>query len=171
MLTGTRTERFREATKRQIMGVLMDSTNGNNGVEPSSSSGKLKDMTNENRVSLMVQDLQKGLDRQLDGIKADVATWKQEQVQAHYSGMMKIPKATRQLTVKEFNEKYNCNLLDLLKNVGGNHSALSGHAFAKPPICGTKRDRALQTPAPTKGRLPMQTPGGTIRTVRKGEMM
>jgi hypothetical protein len=113
----------------------------------------------------MIQDLQKGLDRHLESIKADIATWKQEQLQAHYSGMMKIPKATRQMTVKEFNEKYNCNLLGLLKNVR------SDCLMKKPPNCGTKRERALQTPAPTKGRLPMQTPGGTLRTVRKGEMM
>ena len=169
MAPAARTERHREATKRQIMGVLMDSTN--NGVAESSSpaTGKGNDSNissgEKNRVNLMIQDLQKGFDRHLESIKADIATWKQEQLQAHYSGMMKIPKATRQMTVKEFNEKYNCNLLDLLKNVR------SDCLMKKPPACGTKRERALQTPAPTKGRLPMQTPGGTLRTVRKGEMM
>lgn len=151
------------------MGALMDTTNNEAKTSSAiSSSSSLKsnnmEITDDHRVSLMIEDLQKGLDRQLEAIQTDLATWKQEQLQAHHSGMMRIPKATRQMTVQEFNEKYHCTLLDLLKNVRINE------ASQKPPICG-KRERALQTPAPSKGRLPMQTPGGTIRTVQRGELM
>ena len=178
----TRTERFRDVAHRHI-GVLMDATNTNTAAaagaeddtkEAAATTTTIVDGTNEDHISMMIEDLQKGLHRRLDGIKTDMLTCKQDQLQAHYSGMMKIPKSTREMTIAEFNEKYNCNLLDLLKTTRMNTlpSTVGNADVARkmpPPVCG-KRDR-LETPAPHRGNRPMQTPATIVRTVRRGEML
>lgn len=136
------------------------------------------DGTNRNHVSMMIQDLERGLTKQLAAIETDMLTCKQEQLEAHNKGMMKIPKGVREMTVQDFNKKYGCNLLELLhtakSNVTGTASADTAmEATMKKmpaPMCG-KRDRVFETPALNRGIRPMQTPGGTMRTVRRGEKL
>ena len=119
---------------------------------------------------MLVEDLQKGLTRQLDNIKTDMLTCQQEQLQAHYSGMMKIPKMTREMTIADFNQKYNCNLLEVLQSARSNNAG-AGVAKAMPVASCGKRERGLQTPAPYRGNRPMMTPTTAVRTVRKGEVL
>ena len=158
--TRTRAEQY----KRQLVGVLMDTTN--TSVSGTTKSVGVVDGTDKSHVSMMVEDLRNGLNKRLDAIKTDMLTCKQEQYQAHCAGMMKIPKATREMTIKEFNAKYNCNLLELLQTVKS-HATGPVDKDVPAPLCG-KRDR-FETPAHHRGR-PMQTPA-TVRTVRRGEQM
>ena len=153
-----------EQYKRQIVGVLMDSTNSS--VSSASKTVGVVDGTDKNHVSMMIEDLKNGLNKKLDAIRTDMLTCKQDQYQAHCSGMMKIPKGIREMSIKDFNAKYNCNLLEMLQTAKINATGQAARDFPA-PVCG-KRDR-FETPAPHRGR-PMQTPG-TIRTVRRGEQM
>ena len=124
---------------------------------------------------MLVEDLQKALRRQLDNIKMDMTMCKQEQLQAFSSGMMKISNMTREMTIADFNQKYNCNLLDVLQSVRQNHtmesSAMVGATTSVPAASCGKRERGLQTPAPYRGNRPMMTPTTAMRTVRKGEIL
>ncbi|CAB9500301.1 expressed unknown protein [Seminavis robusta] len=156
----SRTEQLREATKRQIVGVLTDTTNNRK-------SSTVVDGSDPTHVSLMIQDLQRDFDRRLDAIKSEMLACKQDQYQAHCKGVIKIPKPTRSMTVKEFNQKYNCSLLDLLQNVRAHAS--EGFASIPAAVCG-KRER-LETPIPFRGNRTVQTPSTIIRTVRRGEIM
>ena len=168
-ISRTRTDQVREATKRHIVGVLSDTTN--NGAASGKSPAKV-DGSDETHVSMMIEDLQRGLNRQLESIKLDMSACKQEQYQAHCRGMMKIPKSTRDMSIREFNQKYNCDLLDLLQNVRANAFENTAEDAAKNvpvAMCG-KRDR-LETPIPFRGNRPMQTPATIVRTVRRGEML
>ena len=175
----TRTERLREATKKNIVGVLMDATNNSSTTNENSNSSSsmtkptttnsaaVVDGSNETHIFMLVEDLQKGLTRQVDNIKTDMMTCQQEQLQAHYSGLMKIPKMTREMTIADFNQKYNCNLLEVLQSVRNNAAV----GLAKPVASCGKRERGLQTPAPYRGNRPMMTPNTAVRTVRKGEVL
>lgn len=155
----TRTSR-RDAAKRH-MGVLEDSTN----MAVEGVNGKM-DSTSDD-VALLIQGLEKGLARQLEATKADVVTWKEEQLQAYKTGVIRINKNIRNMTVAEFNRSHNCNVLDLLKGVRANSNSKKIPA----PMCG-KRDRTgMETPAPYRGNRPMRTPATVLRTVRRGEML
>lgn len=164
--TRTRAEQY----KRQIVGVLMDTTNNTVDASGTKSVGVV-DGTDKTHVSMMIEDLKNGLNKKLDGIKTDMLTCKQDQYQAYCSGMMKIPKATREMTINEFNAKYKTNLLELLQTAKSNAMSITSTTAKDTfpaPMCG-KRDR-FETPAPNRGR-PMQTPGTIARTVRRGEQM
>ena len=171
-----RNEEVREATKRQIVGVLTDTTNSFGDALFGEKSAAV-DGSDENHVSLMIEDLTRGLNRKIDAIKLEMMECKQEQHQTHFKAMMKIPKTTREMTVREFDQKYNCNLLDLLQYVRANavsHDHIVNREdtasikVVPATICG-KRDR-FETPAAFRGRRPVQTPA-TVRTVRRGEMV
>lgn len=162
---GTRAEQH----TRQIVGVLTDTTN-------SAPTTKV-DGTNEHHISMMIQDLENGFKKQLAAIETDMLTCKQEQLEAHNRGMMKIPKGIKEMTIKEFNQKYGCNLIELLQTAKSNalrttsaDAAMGATMKMQAPMCG-KRDRVFETPAPNRGNRPMQTPGGTMRTVRRGEKL
>jgi len=178
----SRAEQFRETAKRTIIGgVFVDATNTTATTEGVTGDTKnpaaLVDGTNESHISMVIEDLEKGFEKKLDGIKTEMMECKNEQLQAHYSGMMKIPKSTREMTIQEFNDKYNSNLLDLLRmtrsaSIGNTSPSVSTGVVARKvpaPMCG-KRDR-FETPAPYRANRPMQTPATVVRTVRRGEMM
>lgn len=158
-MSPSRTERRQEAAKRQIMGVLhecnkpMDSTTFStlkpsqfvldenlNGAEPE-------------QIQLLVDDLKKEmLDRQKSFLTAEAQTGKQEQHHAYCTGMLKISKSLKKMTVRDFNKAHNCNLLELLStNVG-----------KKRPL------KAMETPAPTMQGKAAATPS---RTVARGEAL
>jgi hypothetical protein len=165
-----------EKVKQQIVGVLKDTTNTLG--DPLFEGGAV-DGSNEDHVTMLIADLTKGFNKHLESIKAKKQHCKQEQLETHNKAMLKIPNATKAMSVREFNQKYNCNILDLLQSSRAN--ALSGDfnmSFKKEDaaptmtapagICG-KRDR-FETPIAPRGSRRAQTPA-TVRTVRRGEMV
>jgi hypothetical protein len=159
----------REATLRNTVGVLTDSTN---------SCGADVDGSNETHVSALIEDLKKGLDRNLKSIREEMERCKHEQLNAHGTGMMKIPKYIKEMSIHDFNQKHACDLLDLLKNARANASSHSQNinnedaALTKSVpagMCG-KRDRGYGTPIVSRGGQRVKTPA-TIRTVPRGQQV
>lgn len=162
-----------EKLKQQIVGVFKDKTNS--GGDPSYA----VDGSNENHVSMLIADLTKGFDKQLESIKARMLHCKQELRETHNTAMMKIPNATKAMTVREFNQRYDCDILDFLQkaranalssdfNKSINNEDAAPTKTAPAGMCG-KRDR-FETPMASRGSRRAQTPA-TVRTVRRGEMV
>lgn len=147
-----------------------------NPIHPKKSKGG--ETISSNDVSDLLEKMEKKLHLKLEETKTDLLTWKEEQLQAHRTGIMKIPKKIRQMTVAEFNQTYNCNILDLLLKgfhttaTTNNNNNQQKKNTIPPPMCG-KRDRMgmMETPAPYRGNRPMRTPATAVRTVRRGEML
>lgn len=159
VMSPSRTERRQDAAKRQIMGVLHDS---NKPIDRASAStlkpSKFVLDANLNgakpeHIQLLVDDLKKEmLDRQKSFLTAEAQTGKQEQHHAYCTGMLKISKSLKKMTVRDFNKAHNCNLLELLTaNVG-----------KKRPL------KATETPAPAMRGKAAATP---TRTVARGEAL
>jgi len=180
-----RTDRLREATKRQIVGVLTDTTNSTTAFSPNSNNADSSvkqvptqnqiDGTNERHIQMLIEDMQNALNKQLASIKMISVECQQDQLQAYASALMKIPKTIRQLSVAEFNDKYKCNMLDILKTARSSTAITDKAPPAKTTAmtaaaCG-KRERGLETPAPYRNSRPMTTPTTAVRTVRKGEFL
>jgi hypothetical protein len=162
----------RAVAKRQIMGAWMD-VNGESKTSSSPQEDDGEPIVDAEHVQLLVEDLQTKLDQHIELLKTDLFTAKTEQHQSHSSGMMKLSKSVRQMTIREFNQTHSCNLLSLLKGNdgvqregGGVVTSISDDAAAS----FKKRDRmaVAETPAPTR-RNPAEDPGSALRTVRRGE--
>jgi hypothetical protein len=172
--TSSNRERRQEAAKRQIMGVLQDESNQQrHDVDSSSSSSaavvstskpfgaapfvldKDVDGTKPEQIQFMVDDLRKQmLDRQ-QVLTTEAQTGKQQQTDAYFSGMFKMSKSLKKMTVRDFNEAHNCSLLELLSMTND--------------VVGKKRPLvAMETPAPSTMRAgkAAATPS---RTVARGE--
>ena len=159
----------REAAKRRMKGNFIDdpsasASNNNDGDSP-------VDGSNPDHVRLLVEDLDAKFRTHLELLNADLFSLKNEQKSIHNTGMMKLPRSIRQMTVREFNLVNSCDLLSILKSKDGVQMASVGTAGAAAANAGfKKRDRmpVLETPAPTKFRA-QNAPGTVLRTVRKGE--
>lgn len=158
----TRTERRLAATKRKIMGELQEVDPADENANSSHCGGVVSkdlDGTNPDQVRLLLEDLDLHLKQKQEIITADMETGKQEQQQLYFSGMMKLKKDVKKMTVRDFNAQYNCDLLQMLKDV------------ASCAVMGKKRTHMdMETPAPGKGsKKAIMTPSTRSRTVRKGE--
>ena len=164
-MSTSRTERRRDATKRQIMGALDDDDNKNaatNTHKPAEFLVKSLDGSSASQVKLLLEDLREKVVQQQQVLSAEAQTGKKEQLGSHYSGMMKLPKSIKKMTVREFDQQHKCNLLQLITSVTNN--TMTGKKRIRPT---TGKD--LETPAPMSkvaGGKAITTPS---RTVRRGE--
>ena len=148
------------------------------------------DGTNSQHIKSMIDDLQDKYDGIVSTLKSDLEDCKAQQEEAHKTGMIKLSKNVRNMTVKEFNKAHGCDLLALLKSKDGvvlsrNTGTGADASTTKPPsMAGHKRDypvgggfssqtstamaAGLETPAPSRrnGAAGCQS---ALRTARRGE--
>jgi len=136
-----RTQRNREATKRQIMAALSPNNSG------SSNDASKK----------WEQTVRKELDERLGALHDDCESEKNKQQEVFAAAMVKLPRNIKNMTVTEFNSLYKVNLLQNFNNpdLMGTMSSTA---------------KALQTPGTSFSahRKPLYTPS---RTMRKGEIL
>ena len=147
---------WHSATKRHIM-------RGWNDVEAG------MDGSNPEHIKMLQADLKTKFNQIVANLKADAEDAKGQQEEALSLGLVKLPKAIRQMSVKEFNETHQCDLLALLKS---NDGVLISNNSQYRDLAGKKREHhymtVAATPAPTHPRNP-DAPMSVLRTVRKGE--
>lgn len=127
----------------------------------------------------MIKDLQQKHDLIVMALQSELENHKMEQEEVHSTGLIKLPRAVRSMTVKEFNQQHSCDLLALLKSKDGVYSTIKNKTSSDNAslssstvvdMVGKKRDyqhSVMETPAP---RSRLQTvPGTAMRTARKGE--
>jgi hypothetical protein len=145
----------REAAKRHIMGAWMDESKNSASLPDDSAF----DGSNNGQVQLLIEDLQSTFEKHVELMKTDLLSAKNEQVQVHRMAIVKLPKPARQMTIREFNQAHNCNLLSMLKGADGVISQEGGK----------KRDHAAVAATPAPRVRNEQCPGSAFRTVRRGE--
>jgi len=139
--------RRRDATARCIMNVLSeDHDNGNNAVP-------VEPEWDKNHLTLVLQDLQESLQNRLTILKSQSSKAKDNQKQCWGIATVKIRKAIKEMTVREFNAAHGCDLLHLLQQPNSSKKRVYD---------------ALATPAPSKQPSSMLT---VTRTVKRGEAM
>jgi hypothetical protein len=157
---------WRTATKRQILGNFASQPGGGN-----SDSSKI-DGANVHHVRLVIDGMQEKHDQMVAFLKSDLEDNKLEQEECLSTGLIKLPKAIRNMSIKDFNRQHSCDLLALLKSKDG--VVLSGatsqpglHAPGRPPMMDANKKRCYETPVP-RMRRPAQV-NTILRTVRRGE--
>ena len=163
-------KQWRTATKNQILSNFT-STQTNSPVPV--------DGSNPQHIQMMIKDLQQKYDQMVLFLRSEMENCNLESEAALSTGMMKLPKDVRKMTVKDFNQHYSCDLLALLKSKDGvrksnkkkasaTAAAVSEHAAAA--AAGQKRDyqhSSMETPAPRKRG--QDVPATAVRTARRGE--
>lgn len=122
------------------------------------------DGSNPEHVTALLDDLKVEFNKQLEALKADVMSAKNMQQQAFASGMVKLPKKDKSLSIAEFDKTYGCDLITIMKNIR-DEQVLAQRPASK------KRERLeneIKTPAPVRRshRCGMRT---ASRTIRRGE--
>jgi uncharacterized protein YaaQ len=148
-----RSERVREATKRQVMGGFMDGDGGDSNIVG----------TNCEHVSALMEDIKAQFNQRLESLQGDVTASKNTQQQVYASAMVKLSKNVKRMKVREFNALYKCSLLDIIRSICEDQGPLA--AATK------KRDRMeVETPSAAVRRSSrnLQTPS---RTLRRGEVL
>ena len=149
---------WRAATKRQILG---------NFVAGSNNKGDSKiDGTNAHHVRLVIDGMQEKHDQIVAFLKSDLEDNKLEQEECLSTGLIKLPKAIRTMTVEDFDRQYSCDLLALLKSKDG---VVAKGAVGNAPaaVVDATKKRCYETPAP-RMRRPAQL-NTVMRTARRGE--
>ena len=137
------------ASKRQILGGW-----GENEANPVDIDG-----SNPEHVKSLLEDLEVKRDQIVALLRTELADNKLQQEEALSTGLMKLSKAVRRMTVREFNEAHGCDILAVLKSKDGVQ-----------PSAHKKRDfnmAVLETPAPYSRSG--KAPNSILRTARKGE--
>jgi uncharacterized protein YaaQ len=88
-----RSERVREATKRQVMGGFMDGGAGESNIVG----------TNCEHVSALMEDIKAQFNQRLESLQGDVTASKNNQQQVYASAMVKLSKNVKRMKVREFN--------------------------------------------------------------------
>lgn len=126
------------------------------------------DGANQDHVKILLEGLNSKYDEIVANLKADLMDAKLQQEEALNIGLMKLPKSIRQMSIKEFNESHQCDLLSLLKSKDG---VLRSQSYSiSSDTSGKKRDFPMAvaaTPAPRSRNR--DCPNTEMRTVRKGE--
>ena len=120
------------------------------------------DGSNSDHVKLLLEDLKTKYDQMTALLKAELVDTKMQQEEALSAGLMKLPKSIRQMSVREFNRSYKCDILSLLKSKDGVKEVKA--------MAPKKRDHNIvvaETPAP-RSRNPT-APNSVLRTARRGE--
>ncbi|KAG7345573.1 cell division cycle-associated protein 8 [Nitzschia inconspicua] len=160
--------RWRSATKRQILGNFSSHTNSPVPVDGS----------NSEHIKMLITQLEQKYDQIVIALKSELENYKMEQEEVQSTGLIKLPKAVRNMTVKEFNQQHSCDLLALLKSKDGVHVAKiksensgSVTSFMVDDAAGKKKrdfqqHAVMETPAP---RSRQDVPATAVRTARRGE--
>ena len=144
------------STTRCIMNVLSEDNSASAG--PSSSTTTttkaLDHSWDKNHLTLVLQDLQESLESRLTILRLQTSKAKDAQKHCWMNATVKIRKSVKEMTVKECNLLYKCDLLKLLQE----------------PLQASNKRRglwnAMATPAPSKPSTAMNT---VTRTVKRGE--
>lgn len=148
---------WRTATKRQILSNFESKTNGGND-------SKI-DGTNVHHVRLLIAGMKEKHDQLVAFLKSDLEDNKLEQEECLSTGLIKLPKAIRNMSVKDFNRQHNCDLLALLKSKDG--VVLSSNAQKSKNSPDANKKRMYETPLPSMRRPPQINT--ILRTARRGE--
>jgi hypothetical protein len=136
---------WHSATKRQIM-AGWDKSDEIDG-------------SNADHVKLLLEDLQTKYDQIIANLQADLVDNKMQQEEALNVGLMKLPKSIRQMSVRDFNQAHNCDILAVLKGKDGVKLT-------------NKRDCTVAvaaTPAPRSRKA--ADPASALRTKKRGEVL
>jgi hypothetical protein len=117
------------------------------------------DGSNADHVRALLEDLETRRDQIVALLRTELADNKLQQEEALSTGLMRLPKAIRQMTVREFNQAHGCDILAALKSKDG-----------VVPVAQKKRDfnmAVLETPAPRSRNV--HAPNSMLRTARRGE--
>lgn len=128
------------------------------------------DGTNQEHVKILLEGLSHKYEQIVANLKADFMDAKLQQEEALNIGLMKLPKAIRHMSVKDFNGAHQCDILSLLKSKDG--VLRSQRPSIGPDTSGKKRDFQMAvaaTPAPRSRNN--ECPNTDLRTVRKGEVL
>ena len=151
---------WRAATKRQILGNFAAGGAG------SSADAKI-DGTNAHHVRLLIDGMQEKHDQIVAFLKSDLEDNKLEQENCLSTGLIKLPKAIRNMTVKDFNRQHSCDLLSLLKSKDG--VVLKAAAPATTAVAANANNkRCYETPVPRMRQRAAQL-NTILRTARRGE--
>ena len=121
---------WRTATKRQILGNFTSSKSGGEQSSSSmaSSTSRRMDGSNADHIRSMIEGLQEKHDQMIAFLKSDLEDCKLEQEEVLSTGLIKLPKSVRNMSIKDFNQQHSCDLLSLLKSKDG--VVLAGTAAA-----------------------------------------
>ncbi len=156
MAPATRRRDGATTTARCIMNVLSeDMHDGNGGYGEVNGVGNNENaiVWDKNHLTLALEDLQESLDNRLVILKSQASKAKDVQKQSWVNATVKIRKSVKEMTVKDFNLLYNCDLLTLLQ---------------QPALSKKRRGgwNAMKTPAPSKPPTAIST---VTRTAKRGE--
>lgn len=162
---------WRTATKRQILENFQPGS-------PSSSLSSAKiDGSNTDHIRMLIEGLQEKYDQMITFLKSDLDDCKLEQEEVLSTGLIKLPKAVRNMSIRDFNRQHGCDLLALLKSKDGvvlsknkksSMTILNKNKNKQVAITDANKKRCYETPAPRMRRPdgPMAT---ILRTARRGE--
>jgi len=163
--TSSRIERRRDAAKRQIMGALDDNSSAaSSSHKPAEFLVKNLDGSNAAQVKLLLQDLGEKVMQHQQVLAAEAQRGKKEQLGSHLCSMMKLSSGVKKMTVRDFNQQYKCNLIELVTT---NSTAVGGKKRIRPTNNNNDADKDLETPAPVK--FPAKAQATPSRTVARGE--
>jgi hypothetical protein len=142
-----RGQQWRTATKQHIM----SGWNENDSIDGS----------NAEHVKTLQASLQTKFQQIIDDLKSEAEAAKMQQEDALIAGIVKLTKATREMTVREFNQKHQCDLLALLKSKDG--------VVPSPQGASRKREHHMVAATPAPVIRSATAPMSLTRTIRKGE--
>jgi cell division septum initiation protein DivIVA len=142
---------WQSTTKRQILGAWKSG-------ETSEFDG-----SNAEQVQLLLEDLQAKYDQLVSNLKADLDQHKYQQEETLSTGLVKLPKSIRQMTVSEFNQSHNCDIVAILKSKDGVTTAAAAASIPK------KREFEAVAATPSVRPHNPSNPNSVLRTVAKGE--
>jgi len=151
---------------------------------------KKKNHHSDQDMQVMIGGLKEKHEQLLVFLKSELEDCKLEQEEVLSTGLMKLPKAVRNMSIQAFNAQHSCDLLSLLKSkdgvvvVAGTGAAGTGagvvskknmnmnmndHANDIHNKDATKK-RCFETPAPRMRHVGWSAaPGTVLRTARRGE--
>lgn len=136
------------------------------------------DYTKMQNIQLLLTDLEREIELRMESLDIQKVNMLKRQQEVYFVNMVKIAKATKKMTIREFNSIHKTNIVHIMKN-----AMIDGHAAAA--MGAKKRERSngnshtknqrlpLETPVRqiTSGKIggAIRTPGTVLRTVKKGE--
>mmetsp|Transcript_20453 Transcript_20453/g.22820 ORF Transcript_20453/g.22820 Transcript_20453/m.22820 type:complete len:311 (-) Transcript_20453:376-1308(-) len=202
MVSTTSSHNWRTAkSKRQQLALGKNNNNNTGGVGTGGASTSNNKMSDEGRknnnnsdaeIKVMIGGLKEKHEQLLVFLKSELEDCKLEQEEVLSTGLMKLPKAVRNMSIQAFNAQHSCDLLSLLKSKDGvvvagtgtagtgtaggvvskknMHMNMNEHANDIHNKDATKK-RCFETPAPSRMRRVgwSAAPGTVLRTARRGE--
>ena len=193
MVSSTSSHNWRTAkSKRQqlALGKNNNNTGGGGGGSTSntmSEKGRTKNKKHhsDQDIHMMIGGLKEKHAQMLVFLKSELEDCKLEQEEVLSTGLMKLPKAVRNMSIQAFNAQHSCDLLSLLKSkdgvvvtgtgtgVGTGTAGVVSKKNMNDDDMNNKdatKKRCFETPAPRNRRVGWgAAPGTVVRTARRGE--